>query len=575
MIKTSITVTAKQMQDIESKIFSEGMPVASLMEKVALSASQKIIQLYPLNLFQKVGLIIGCGHNGGDGLVIARELFLQGFQVSLYIPLWEKSKDLTRQHLQYAEFLGIGVVESITDLSSCDVVIDCLFGFGLTRDIQGKLKQDIIWLNQQSIPVVSIDIPSGIHTDTGNVLAIAVKATHTLCLGLWKVGLFLSSAVEYTGNLHLIDIGISESLLEIKDTDDEREKEDVKKLNFTSVSQSPLNPPLLRGEENRQERKSNDYISSDNNNNCHCYSYISETNPRIITEDDVKECLPLPRHVNTHKYKQGNLLLICGSNQYAGAALLAGYGAKCGGCGMTTFAVPSELKNILISHFPWALVSELSTNPEGAIASLGDLDLNKYGAIAFGMGVSREISHYQDQIVAPILNAQVPIIIDADGLNILAEGRYWDIVKQRQYPTVLTPHVGEFKRLFPQFNLSENPLEVLKTASKMTNTTILLKGAKTLVSEKGINNWIVNLGTPALAKGGSGDVLSGFSGSILAQTDLNIIPISKIVAVCAWLHQQGGILAAKHRTEMGVDGVTLSEYINEALSQVISNAQWN
>lgn len=126
------------------------------------------------------------------------------------------------------------------------------------------------------------------------------------------------------------------------------------------------------------------------------------------------------------------------------------------------------------------------------------------------MGIGREVSAYQEQTLAPILNSEVPLIIDADGLNILAEGRYWQTIKQRKSPTILTPHIGEFKRLFPQLNLSENSLEVLKMASKMTNTTILLKGAKTLVSEKGINNWIVNLGTPALARGGSGDVLSGF-----------------------------------------------------------------
>ncbi|WP_324282112.1 NAD(P)H-hydrate dehydratase [Cyanobacterium aponinum UTEX 3221] len=556
MIKTSITVTAKQMQEIEERIFSEGMPVASLMEKAAVFASQKITQLYPLNLYQKVGLIIGCGHNGGDGLVIARELFLQGFQVSLYIPLREKSKDLTKQHLQYAEFLGIASVEFIEDLSTCDFIVDCLFGFGLTRNIEGKLREDIIWLNQQSIPVVSIDIPSGIHTDTGNVLGIAVKAVYTLCLGLWKVGLFLSSAVEYTGSLHLIDIGIPESLLMgegIKNDDEEREERNP-----------PLYPP------NSEERKREKNQTENVNYSFHCQS-VSETNPRIITKEDVKNCLPLPRHVNTHKYKQGNLLLICGSNQYAGAALLAGYGAKCGGSGMITFAVPHGLKKTLISHFPWALVIGLPVKEEGTIISLRNLDLNKYDAIAFGMGIGREVSAYQEQTLAPILNSEVPLIIDADGLNILAEGRYWQTIKQRKSPTILTPHIGEFKRLFPQLNLSENSLEVLKMASKMTNTTILLKGAKTLVSEKGINNWIVNLGTPALARGGSGDVLSGFLGAVIAQTNLNIFPVAKVVATCGWLHQQGGILAAQNHTEMGVDGVTLSEYINKAVVKTLGD----
>ena len=185
----TIVVTAEQMQAIEEAVFAQGMPVPSLMEKAALLLSQKIIKSYPQTKYQRVGIIVGCGHNGGDALVVARELFLQGYQVCLWVPLVQKSKPLTRQHLHYAQFLDISCVDEIKQLENCQLIIDGLFGFGLQRDISGQLAEALELLNQWSKPVVSIDVPSGIHTDTGSVLGIAVRASETLCLGLWEVRL--------------------------------------------------------------------------------------------------------------------------------------------------------------------------------------------------------------------------------------------------------------------------------------------------------------------------------------------------------------------------------------------------
>lgn len=507
-----VVVTANQMQEIEQKMFAQGMPIPSLMEKAALLCSQKINQDYPLTNYQNIGFLIGNGHNGGDGLVIARELFFKNYQVKLYTPLAHKSKDLTAQHLQYAHYLPLDFVDNINELKHCDLIIDCFFGFGLNRPIDNFLVDDILLVNSWKKLVISLDLPSGIHTDTGEVLGVAIKASHTLCLGLWKLGLFQFSAWEYTGKLNLIPIGIPSNLI--------RE----------IIDKSPT--------------------------------------IKIINAQKVKEILPLPRAINTHKYNQGNLLLICSSQQYAGAGLLAGYGAKSSGVGMLTLAVPESFKTLTLNHFPFALVMGL---PDSNIAQLNEteiLSFDKYNTIVFGMGISQKNNPLIEQIFKEILNTEKILIIDADGFYYLLKHNYLDILSKRKYHTILTPHDGEFKRLFPDLDLHKNRLSALQQAAKRINCTILLKGVKTMISYQGEKNWIINKGTPSLARGGSGDVLSGFIGGLLAQTDLTQHSIDEVVATSAWLHQQGGILATKDKTQMGVDGVTLADYINKAIQQL-------
>lgn len=507
----TLMVTTQQMRQIEEEVFTQQMPVASLMEKAALLSSQKFGHRYPKNKYPSVGIVIGCGHNGGDGLVIARELFLHGYQVSLYVPLANKSKTLTAQHLEYAQFLGIDWLKDIQGLENCHVIIDSLFGFGLQRSITGELADNIQTLNQWHKPVVSIDLPSGIETDTGKVLGIAVKATDTLCLGLWKLGLFQESAVEYVGNLHLIDIGIPHQII-------------TKFIDSNSTVE-------------------------------------------LISTQKVKDILPLPRAVNTHKYRQGNALLICGSDKYAGAALLAGYGANSGGVGMLTMIVPASVKSLINSNLPSAVVigSNETHTGEMDLISLDSLDLARYDVITFGMGISRDVTPSTRQTLQQLLTKDNILIIDADGLNLVAEDNLIPLLSAKPGSTIMTPHDGEFKRLFPDLDLSANRLQALRKASSRANSIILLKGAKTMICDRGKRTWIISEGTPALARGGSGDVLSGLISALVAQGDFSLYPVAEMVAVGAWLHQQAGILAVQDFSEMGVDGVRLTDYISKML----------
>jgi NAD(P)H-hydrate epimerase len=507
MNKEQIIVTAAQMRDIETRIFTAGMPVAALMEKVASLISNKLKSIIPKD--KTVGILVGPGHNGGDALVVARELHFQGYQVWIYQPL-TKLKELTYQHLQYAQSLGISCYQEIGELPSFDFLIDGLFGFGLEREITGNIASAINHFNDWNKPIFSIDLPSGLHTDTGEVLGTAIKATHTFCLGLWKQGLLQDSAVEYTGKVELIDFDI----------------------------------PLAD-----------------------IHAILGEV-PKIkrITQTTVFNTLSLPLHPTIHKYKSGHLLLICGSKRYAGGAILTGLGARASGVGMLSIAVPESIKPLLVSHLPEALIIGCPETETGAISDLKlppKTDLSSFNAIACGPGLTTDAT----PIVEQVINSETPLILDADGLNILAELGTVDTLQKRQNTTIITPHTGEFHRLFPDIDI-KNRVAAVQTAASQTGVVVLLKGARTAISNPEGVIWINSESTPALARGGSGDVLTGLMGGILAQVANKQVNIEEVVASAAWWHSQAGILAAKERTELGVDAFTLTQYLMRFLCDI-------
>lgn len=501
-----VVVTAQQMREIEGRIFESGMPVAALMEKVAGLITNRIISLYPDAQTRRVGVLVGPGHNGGDALVVARELHLQGYDVLIYCPI-NQFKELTGNHAEYAASLGIPFYAEIAPLLECDLIIDGLFGFGLERSLSGNIASAIAQLNQRSQPVISIDIPSGIHTDTGAVLGTAIQATRTLCLGLWKLAFLQDQALAYIGTAELIDFGIPPK-------------------DIWAILGQP--PAMIR-----------------------------------ITPTIARSYLPLPRPRVTHKYQQGHLLLICGSQQYSGAAILTGLGARASGVGMLSIAVPQSLKPLLVQQLPEALIISCGETPEGAIADLPEAtNLNNYSAIAIGPGLTKAAKI----VVQNMITAECPLVLDADSLNILAELRTIPTLLKRQGATILTPHVGEFKRLFPDSaGLLPDRISAVRKAAQLSRAIILLKGARTAIAHPSGSIHLIPESTPALARGGSGDVLTGLLGGLIAQSVTTELPLELIVATAAWWHAQAGILAAKERTQLGVDAFTLSQYLISGL----------
>ncbi len=533
---SQVVVTARQMHDIEARIFAAGMPVAALMEKVAGLIVRRI-QAIPLVWklggdegdkggrgdaslsslsssspssppLPKVGILVGPGHNGGDALVVARELHFQGAEVWIYCP-FSKVKELTSQHLQYAQGLGIPCYQSVEQLPDCDFLVDGLFGYGLERPLTDPVATAINQINEWNKPIVSIDLPSGLHTDTGEVLGTAIRATHTFCLGLWKLGLLQDQALDYVGKAELIDFNIPLA--------------DVQAFLGDS-------PSIKR-----------------------------------ITKKTALSTLPLPRPPVTHKYKEGHLLLICGSRRYMGGALLSGLGARASGVGMLSVAVPESLKPIMVSHLPEALIIGCPETPSGAIAQLQlpeNTEISSFNAIACGPGLTKDAS----QIVQFVLESDRPLILDADALNILASMGTIPTLQKRHAKTVITPHAGEFQRLFPDLpDAKTDRVKVVREAATQSGAVVLLKGARTAISNPQGVVWINPESTPALARGGSGDVLTGLLGGLLAEAASKHIPLEDLVATAAWWHSQAGILAAQERTELGVDAHTLTQYLLRVL----------
>ena len=221
---------------------------------------------------------------------------------------------------------------------------------------------------------------------------------------------------------------------------------------------------------------------------------------------------------------------------------------------MLSIAVPKSLKPLLVSHLPEALIIGCEETDTGAIAQLPDL--SKYDIIACGPGLTMD----GEGIMATVLKAECPLVLDADGLNIIAQIKY--NLLNRPSATVITPHLGEFKRLFPHIQ-TNNRIAATQQAAKESGAIVLLKGAKTAIASPQGAVWLIGESTPALARGGSGDVLTGLIGGLMAQPG----DIQTMVALGAWCHAQGGILADSERTQMGVDAYTLAQYIIPAIAK--------
>jgi hydroxyethylthiazole kinase-like uncharacterized protein yjeF len=405
------------------------------------------------------------------------------------------------------------------DLSACNLIVDGGFGFGLERSITGTIAQTLGTVNSGSQPIVSIDLPSGLHTDTGIALGTAIQATDTLCLGLWKRGLFQAAARDYRGEVHLIPFDIPEAAIAV------------------------LGPkPQLQQ----------------------------------LTDATAVAHLPLPRSATAHKYTAGHLLLIAGSRRYGGAALLAGKGAIASGVGMLTLIVPESLRNLALSQLPEALVIGAAETDDGVIAALPEnWDATHYDAIACGPGMTAGI----DAVMTSVLARDTPLLLDADALNWCAAQASPQIWTKRAAPTLLTPHLGEFRRLFPDlYSNAADPIAAAHTATQQTRAcTIVLKGANSTITAPQGNQWIMGDSTPALARGGSGDVLTGLISGLIAQNiKRSQQPEPAVISAAitgVWWHAKTGEAVAQTHTELGCNPSQLATALTPTLADWRSKSQ--
>ncbi len=448
-----LIVDSKQMLILEKEMFSDGMPQEALMEKAGIQISRWLLKKKPL-LKHGITVFIGPGHNGGDGAVIARELFLKGYLVKVWCPFLLKKK-LTIDHINYLTSIGVRKLVDPPDANEKELWIDAVFGNNQSRKVDNKL---IKLFNQKSNnkcgKIISVDVPTGLCPDKGKpFLHDAVKADYTLVIGLNKIGLTQDSALPFIGELHHIDIGI------------------------------PINK-LLKIEKKVFK----------------------------VTYKDLKniDLPPLPK--NSNKYKRGRTLLITGSEKYPGAAYLALKGAISSGAGLISAVLPN-----LVAESIWQVAPEIvlkgtmQCNQNGnasLFSALKNIDLSEYDSLAVGPGIGIDNDDWQKS-KDYLLDFGGLLILDADALNRISESKLGaNFFLERKFTTWITPHSKEFRRLFPNIK-SDTNLGLAFDAAKEFNISILLKGANSIVSD---NETVWQLfGTDSqTARAGLGDLLSGF-----------------------------------------------------------------
>lgn len=462
-----LLVSSGQMAALEEDLFASGLPVESLMEKAALAVSQWLLaQERPLLQRHGAVVLVGPGHNGGDGLVVARELHLAGLPVAIWSP-FERHKPITARHLDHARWLGIPLVQDPPDPGQPALWIDALFGIGQQRAPEEPLLE-LLGERQAAAPegLVAIDVPTGLCADTGSCLGRhAAQARVTLCIGLIKQGLLQDRALRWVGRLERLDLGLPQGLL----------------------------------------------------------STLPPRQPLGLAAGDLAAA-PWPRpDAAAAKYGRGRLLLVVGSPRYPGAAALALGGASASGCGSLQAALPQSVASSLWQTAPHVVVRrQLLGDPEGhlELADLEPADLERLDAVLLGPGIGpavreREGSRPEQAIWSRLQQMAPLLVIDADGLNRLAQrpegAGAW--LRQRRGPTWLTPHAGEFARLFPHL-ADLPPLEAAPAAADSTGTCVLLKGAHSVLAGPDGCCWQLRQTSPWAARAGLGDVLAGYAAGL-------------------------------------------------------------
>ena len=460
-------VTGKEMKEIDKRSIGEfGIPSMVLMERAALEVAKKseeILKKKEAGTGKKgtVWAVCGLGNNGADGVAAARMLFLHGFCVSIILPGIEgqKSGEMEAQ-LAIAGKLNIPVFTAEDFIpGSCDLIIDAVFGIGLSRDVEGPYKELIdLMRTQKDAAVVSVDIPSGINSDTGAVMGCAVQADVTVTFGEKKLGQALFPGREACGELIVADIGF---------VPEEEEKTGAHAL-------------------------------------CH-------------TREDLKK-IP-KRKPDSHKGTYGKILVIAGSPGMAGAAYFSALAAYRTGAGLVKAVTPEETRSVLQGLLPEAVLSTYETEqavrePEQFREYLKkQTDWADVIVLGPGIGVS-ECGRIMEEAV--LKNAYVPVILDADAINLAA--RYPYLKGYFTENIILTPHLSEFSRLSGQSveEIKENLVSAAKGLLDQYGATCVLKDAATVTARKDGKVFVNASGSPAMAKGGSGDVLTGIIAGLLA-----------------------------------------------------------
>ena len=457
---------SSQVRELDSRTISSAKASGfELMERAGAGAAQLaarfIKNFYPV--FKKIIILTGKGNNGGDGFVAARYLADLGFDVSVFLITEPKNlKGDALEHFKILEskkniFCEFRNNLSVNEFPRKSIIIDALLGTGLSGAPTGKFAEWIRIANESRLPLISLDIPSGLNSDTGEAYDPCIQAVLTITFGVPKRGLFEKDALSKTGILRFVDIGVPRE-------------------------------------------------------------FIEEYDSGLFTLTGPEAEAIYPRHPHDcHKYSKGVVTIIAGSKKFSGAAALAASSALAAGAGFVNLLYPEgcEIRNIPNSIVKIPLPSDSGTFSSASLTDDFFSAKEKSHAICLGPGIGLSENLYP--IIGLIWNENnKKIVFDADALNLIAK----KILPERSSEAILTPHEGEFKRLLDAYRInsdSESKIQLAKRLASITGSVVVLKGVRSIiVSPKG-KVYLNPTGSSALASAGTGDVLAGMITSFCAQ----------------------------------------------------------
>lgn len=504
--------TAQQMKNIDRRAIRDfGIPGMVLMENAASAILAEMESHFHSLAGVKVGIVCGKGNNGGDGLALARRLRIRGVPVrvvllSAYAALQGEAKTnlaiLRRMDVEISPNAGPKTLADVIEWS--DVLVDAMLGVGLSSSLRGSYSQAVMMMNVSGRPIVAVDIPTGINADTGEVMGSAVRADLTVTMALPKRGLVLHPGATYAGRVRVADIGIPPEAVDEQD-----------------IRLSMLDHGAVWG-------------------------------------------LLRKRDADTHKGNYGHLVVVAGSPGKTGAAVMAARSALRSGTGLVSVAAPSGLVPIIQQQVSEAMCIPVAESIDGTLGMGVDEELIKatarMTACAIGPGLTQHAETAQ-AIRNLIQRIGMPLVIDADGLNALA-GRA-DILKRLKVPAVLTPHAGEMGRLLGMAaeDVQKDRIGIATEFAKQYGVTLVLKGAGTVVAAPSGDVFINSTGNPGMATAGTGDMLTGVIGGLIAQG----YPAVQAACLGVYLHGVAGDRAAKEKGEMGMIAGDVIENIPGAI----------
>lgn len=471
-------VTKKEMQAVDSySIEKIGIPSVVLMERAALKVAEQVVALNRIN--GRILVAVESGNNGGDGLAVARILIEWGHNVDVYyiggIP---KASDEFQIQKDILNQMGVRLRKAIPNKEYA-VIVDAIFGVGLSRDIEGIQKKAILTLNQMDAIKVAVDIPSGIDATSGEILDTAFRADYTITFGLKKLGMFFSDGIDYCGKIICVNIGF---------------------------------PDMA----------------------------IKQVKPKIYAYDETDmDKLPV-RYDNSNKGTYGRVAVIAGSKNMSGAAFLCGKAAYSTGAGLVKIYTHESNRLILQSQLPEAVMMTYN-DYEGALSCIEDA-MKWATVIVVGPGLGVDTTS-ERMLYELLMNAEVPLVVDADALNILSNNM--ELLETSSVEMVMTPHMKEMSRLIHKTvpEIMERRFQIAKHFAKKYGVTLVLKDAKSIVTNGGEQTYINLAGNNGMSTGGCGDVLAGIIAGMLAGG----LSLAEAAKMGTFVHCQAGDLAAKNK----------------------------